>query len=327
MRKRFASLAWWMTACAVGLCMSARVRAQETETEEHEHAAEHEEARLQLGLDLVFGFDRLPRRPVEAFAPTVGALMVPATQLYEPGAGSTDSLLLAGSYELLPHLRVGARIGVGLGNHVTGGNGEYGVIAALSNLELEAEYALELAEGTELAVSLGIALPTASGGEVEPDDWEPLARGEARTALLQDSVQRGIAASRGFEDNALFEYRRLGVIPKVSLLHHRGALQLEAFAKLENLISTASEVEHRAIVELIAGGFAGYAVISPLVLGLRAWTSLNLTESGESAIVLEPQARWLVGPLTATAGLLVGVAGPYDVPAILGVRLAAAARF
>jgi hypothetical protein len=239
-----------------------------------------------------------------------------------------ESLLASGSYELLPHLRAGARVAVSLANGMTGGSDGSRAIAALGNVELEAEYELELGESTELAASLGVALPTASGREGESEDISLLSEGRARTPFLQMLLQRSAAASRGYEDDALFEIERLGLVPKLALSHHAGRLRLESYLKLENLISTRSQSDERYLAELIVAGFAGYEVVGPLTLGLRAWANVRFSDFERlSALLVEPQLRAAFGALGASLGVLVPLASPFPEPVVAGVRLAASARF
>jgi hypothetical protein len=323
----------WALVIVGGLGVCAAADAQEPEAQEH--ASEIDAARLHLALDLVFGFHE-QLSSVPAFFPLDSALSLPSRPV-DTGSGLTESLLASGSYELLPQLRAGARIGIGVAHNVSTGVTDSRASAALSNLELEAEYAVPLSETTELAISLAVALPTAQGTtEVTETDLQAALRGQVKTAFLQNGVQRAVAESRGYEESALFAVGRVGVIPKLALFHHSGALRLEAYIKLENLIrmgsgsqgvGSAAVVAPRAWVELVAAGFAGYALLPALTAGLRVWTNLDLTETDRSALMLEPQLRLDIGALQARLGVITPLASPLQEPVVAGVRLAAAARF
>jgi hypothetical protein len=275
-------------------------------------AEEHEGGRFKLGLDLVIG-------PGQKFAVeplTTDALEVNAK------LPTTESFLLGAGFEVADHFWLGARFGLSLGSVAKLGDGSE-MVSAFSNLELEGEYELELGESTELAVGLGIALPTAQGAE--PDEGASI--NDAADALRQRLVQTSAAAARGYEENALFEPGRLGFIPKVQLIHHMGSLVLEPYLKLESLIRLGSGTEKKVLTELVVGGFAGYQVLGVLTLGVRMWGNLALHETDESAYIVEPHVRVDLGPLRAAVGVIIPIATPLEEPAIAGIRLAASARF
>lgn len=287
--------------------------------EAHEHAAHaheghaHEHRPLSLGLDLVLGFGAFP--------------MTLPTRGDEPGEGfsylgevavNSQSLLIAGGYEVAHHIGVGARIPLTLGS-VPGADESTHSTFALGNVELEGEAEVELNEAATLVFSLGVALPTAMGSE-EPEFEE----GELSSAYDQFVLNRIAAASRGFEDNALFEVDRLGIIPKLQLkVRANEILVLEPFVKLENLIATNSELERGYIAEFVFGTFVGVQLGEHFDLGVRAWGSAAFLEEVESVGVVEPQVRAHFVPVDAVLGGIIPFAGELTEPQFGGVRLGA----
>lgn len=292
--------------CAFWLCMLPTLVSAE----------EHEDTHVKLGLDLVIG-------PGQKFsAAEITAPFSGTSAEVDAKLPTTESFLLGAGFQVVDHFWIGARFGLSTGS-VPEGNGDNKFVSAFSNLELEGEYELELGEDTELALSLGIALPTAQGNE--PDEGASLT--ELADAVRHRMLQVAAAAARGYEENALFEPGRLGLIPRVQIIHHMGGLVLEPYLKLETLIRTGSGDEKSVLTELVFGGFAGYQLAHLVTLGVRMWGNLALHETSESAYMIEPHVRVDVGPLRAAVGAIIPVASPLAEPTVPGIRLAASARF
>lgn len=306
---------WAVMVCA--LCAApCLVFAQEHEHEDEREGAahEHEEAgRLTIGLDFVLGLGRPIVEKVETGPAEIEA---------EPKTPIVESLLLGASYEVAEHFAVGARFGLSIGDGVPDGETKK-TTTAFTNLELEGEYETELSEHTGLALSIGVSLPTAQGLVPESDGDAALG-----TAVLRRlAVQETASAARGFEDGALFEPGYLGLIPRIAIDHHAGALVLEAFLKYESLVRVAGRAENSYVGELIPGGFAGYELAKMVTLGLRAWGNVAFQELRESAFIVEPQARAQLGPVHLVLGALLPIASRFKEPTLIGLRLMAAARF
>jgi hypothetical protein len=285
------------------------------ERSEEDHA--QEPGRLALGVDLVVGFGKTP-----VVSPQLRAANL-ASQLGVSDARVTsESLLLAAGYAIAEGLEVGLRLPVALGQLGTP-TGTRRSIAALGNLELEAAYETELSEAAKLVFSLGVALPTAQGSETADAD---LVAQSSQNAYDRFSLNHAAAASRGFEENALFEPDRLGVIPKLALEYRMSDVLVQPYIKLENLISTRSDVEHGYLGELVFGTFVAYAFAPALELGLRVWGNVAFAGGGESVGVLEPQLRAHVGVASLILGGIIPFAGSLTDPQFGGVRLAFVAR-
>jgi hypothetical protein len=278
--------------------------------QEHEHE-EEEAARLQLGLDFVLGLGQRMKEDGELEAERAEA----------PKPPMVESFLLAASYEVAQHFAVGARFGLSIGDGDASRELEK-TTTAFSNVELEGEYETEVGEHTALALSLGVSLPTAQG-LISEGDTGP----ELESAARRLAVQEAASAARGFEDGALFEPGYFGLIPKIALAHHAGALLLEASAKYESLVRVAGGDETSYVGELIPGGFAGYELAKLVTLGVRAWGNIAFQALKESAFVIEPQARAALGPVRLVLGALVPLASRFENPTLGGLRLMAAARF
>ena len=149
---------------------------------------------------------------------------------------------------------------------------------------------------------------------------------EMERAAQRRVVQLSAAGARGFEDKAMFERGRLGIIPRLQLVHQAGALALETFVKFESLVRVVESSDPSVLNELIIGGFAGYQLAHVVSLGARLWGNLTLNDLEGSALVVEPQARAQLGPVRLALGCLVPIVNFQDA-VIIGVRLAAGARF
>jgi hypothetical protein len=311
-------------ACALMSTLAAHsASAQEEEQHEHDaaeqHEHEHEEkARLALGLDLVIGFGQYP-----LLLPTRRA----ATEAEEPRFSNAmdtgvnaESLLIGAGYEIAEGFALGLRLPLTLGS-VPKSDGTSRTAFALGNLELEAETELELSKTATLVLSLGVALPTAQGSE-EPD----IGSAAAVSGYDRFVLNRIAASARGFEDNALFEVDRLGLVPKVALELHAGHLLLTPFVKLENLIGTRSGLERSYIAELVFGSFFGYALSEHFDLGLRAWGTAAFLDEVTAVGVVEPQLRGHFAPIDVVLGGIIPFAGELTDPMFGGIRLSVAAR-
>ena len=307
-------------AVVVSWYVSSEARAQHTEHEvhaAHQAHAVHDHRPLALGLDLVIGFGAVPVGLAEEGEPSA-----------EPEGASTgtvgvntQSFILSGGYEVAERIGLGLRLPLTIGSVPTLEAETHGTFA-IGNVELEAETEFELSEGAELVFSLGIALPTAMGSEEAE-----IENGELGSEFDHYMVNRLAAASRGFEDNALFEVDHVGIIPKVMLrVRANHLLVLEPFVKLENLIATNSELERSYIAELVFGTFLGCEVNRHLDLGARVWGSSAFLDEIESVGVVEPQVRGHFVSVDVTVGGIIPWAGELTDPQFGGVRVAAVAH-
>jgi hypothetical protein len=290
-----------------------------------EHAGgEHEQRRLALGIDFVLGFGAypllLPTRGGAGTAEEAEAGVPPGWMRNRDVGVHVESIVIAGSYEVARHVGIGARVPLTFGSvPVTDGSTE--VSFALGNVELEGETEIELSETAALVFGLGVAVPTAQGSE-EPE----LEDGELSSDYQRFVLNRIAASARGFEDNALFEVDRLGIIPKLSLELRENRLLFQPFVKLENLIATQSELERSYLAELVFGMFFGYRASPHFDLGARVWGSVAFLDEVEQVGIVEPQVRAHFAPIDLVLGGVIPFAGALTEPQFGGVRVGVTVR-
>ncbi|HKU39967.1 MAG TPA: hypothetical protein VJR89_17525 [Polyangiales bacterium] len=306
-----------VAACAVlswGTVARARDPEEPLETElegEESPAHEHEHHPLALGLDFVLGFGGV-YGIVDSAEP--GNLLLDP----DPIAVNCQSFVVSAGYEIAERIGVGARLPLTFGTVPRLEDGTTHGTFALGNVELEGELEIELSETVALELSLGVALPTAQGAE------EGLSEDESDIDHLV--LNEIAAASRGYEDNALFEVDRLGIIPKVALHLHAGAALVEPWLKLENLIATNSELERGYVAELVVGTFAGAELNEHYDLGARVWLSTAFLDEVETTLVAEPRLRAHYGQVDLLLGGILPFAGELTDPWFGGVRLGIVGR-
>ena len=293
-----------------------------------EEKEEEESAPIRVGVDLVVGTG------VSSVANTAPPTAVEAGPTNSIGSSqvTTESLIFGASVDF-GHFEVGARLPVTFGSF-NPPDAPSRMTAAVGNVEVEGLYTHHLRHDLELRFALGIALPTAQGQEVPAHATDLAANSSG--VIDQNSYDRGAlnlaaAASRDWEENALFEPSRFGIIPKVEVGYERRALVLEGYVKLENLIDTSGKADHSYIAELVIGGRAGYRLCTHLEPGVRIWTNLGGELNGitddKPVAVVEPEVRFPFHNVTGVVGGILPFAGPLTSPYFLGVRVGAVARF
>jgi hypothetical protein len=294
----------------------------------------HQENRAQLMVDVVFGLQATEsdhhQAPVAApLASAAGTQLATAAPM-PITFGATQSLMFAGLYAVDQSLHIGARTAVTLASGVPTNDGFYGAVAVLSNTEIEGEHLIRLSHNTEASLGLGLILPTAQGHEPEDDLFaEDVGIVSAADLTgLHGELSEAAAATRGFEDGALFRAERVGLIPKVHIAHHDARLRLESHVKLENLLSVRSAPHHRYLGELVVGGFYGYDVFDAITLGVRLWSNVLLEKTEETNLICEPQLQIHGAHIQGLIGALMPIVQRREAPTgLTGVRLAAAALF
>jgi hypothetical protein len=301
-------------------------KGEHAEHGEGEHGEEGEEAKFHVGVDLVFGFGKT--NTVTAVLPgqlaTVPEATVSASKI------TTQSFLLSGGYELGKGFGVGFRVPLTLGQWQAPGQSSHST-SAIGNVELEAEYEMHLNPQMKLFFGLGLALPTAQGDEVpnqEELDADKNAALQNQNGYDRFAVNHAAAASRGYMDNALFEPKRFGIIPMVGLDYTVSHILIDPFVKMENLISTSGNPEHKYIGELVLGSFLGYEVAKQLDVGARVWANVLFAGESGGVGVVEPQLRMHFGNIHPLVGGIIPFAGSaLTSPQFGGVRVAVVARF
>jgi hypothetical protein len=200
---------------------------------------------------------------------------------------------------------------------------------ALGNVEIAGAYFLHPAEHMALPIELAFALPTAAG--------DPSGDAVKQQVYV---VQQTAAATRGFEDNALFMPKHLGVIPKVGLEYERDRFAFEAFEKFELLFKAGAlgsdAVEAKSLgAASITGVKGSYEVFKRRAwVGLRAWAAYEIaapyesklpsTDESKFQMVFEPQIGGRIGPVVPVIGLMLPAGGRLGDPGVTALRIAAA---
>jgi hypothetical protein len=236
---------------------------------------------------------------------------------------SVQSFVVSGLVEAAAHLTLGVRLPLTFATFSPNGSPSRST-TALGNVELEGEFGGALGAHLVLKGSLGVALPTAQGDAPPPGTTGQNAQGVDENAYDRFSLSHAAAAARGYEEDELFEPRRLGLIPKLRLVYHARATSIEPYAKLENLVGTSSGLDHAYLGELVSGVRVAHDLGDFLEVGVRAWDRLMLVGgSGGDAIsvAIEPDILLRWGSARLEGGVIVPVGGAQWESGFVGVRL------
>lgn len=294
------------------------------EGEAREPATEGEHESAMLALDLVLGWGKVP------FAlqnqPTSGNQGITYTRS-DATESNVQSLLLGGSLEVGEHFGVGARLPLTFAGFSPDGAASRST-AAVGNLELEGEYSTSLARNLRFIAALGVALPSAGGTEVPPGLTNASAASVNEGSYDRWSLAKAAAYARGYEDNALFEPQRFGLVPRVAVIYHLRGLSIEPSVKVENLIGTSSSLDAAYVGELVASLRLGYWVHRQFEVAVKGWVNGGFAGSSDdrtTAASLEPALVLKFGPVRPYAGVIVPLAGPPSDNGFIGVRVGVAA--
>jgi hypothetical protein len=302
-----------------GAGAEANAGAEAKEGEAAEGEEKHEEV-AKVGLDLVLGWGKVP------FAvqnPPTGAVPSPTYTYNDKIPSNVQSFILGGGVEVVEHVEVGARLPFTFAGFSPNGSGGRSAMS-LGNLELEGGYGQSVAPGLRLSGSLGVTLPTAQGTELPPDLLNALPANVDQSGYDRWSLSRAAARARGYEDNALFEPHRLGIIPRVALLYRTHGFSVEPYLKLENLIATSSDLANSYVGEFVGGLRVGYWVHKEFEVALRSWFNVGYAggdEDKKTTVAIEPQVVLRFGPVRPYVGVIVPFTGPPNDGSFVGVRL------
>jgi hypothetical protein len=311
------------------------VEAEKPSSEGGETKEGEAEERVELGLDVVLGWGKVP---FAVESPAVTGNPSPTYTRQDAVPSNVQSLLLGGSVEVVEHVGVGARVPFTFASFNPDGAASRGALG-LGNIELEGEYGMELRPGVartpegngtiKLYGALGLALPTASGDEI-PDTLVNT------SAVLVDapsydrfSLSRAAASARGYEDNALFEPHRLGIVPKIGAVYRFSGLSVAPYVKVENLVATTS-LANSYVGELVGALRVGYEFRRHFEIAVKAWLNAGFAGADEDKRVsaaVEPEVVLRFGPLRPFAGAIIPFAGPPSDNGFVGVRLGVDAAF
>jgi hypothetical protein len=304
----------------------AQVHGSAEPAEPHEGAEEEREARFHVSVDLVLGWGHVPFAVQNL--PTEGQQALTYSR-QDQTAVDVQSFLLGASAEVAEHLEVGFRLPFTFATFSPDGSASRAA-TSLGNLELEGEYAVPLGRQLKLLGALGVALPTASGQEI-PDGLTAQSLSSS-TAGSYDrwSLSRAAAFARGYEDNALFEPNRLGLVPKLALVYTFRGLTVEPYVKLENLIGTSTLLDASYVGEFVGALRVGYWVHPHVEVAARGWVNVGYAGTSDdkvTAAAVEPVIAMRFGPVRPYAGVILPVAGPPKDNGAFGVRLGVIGSF
>jgi hypothetical protein len=305
---------------------SGRVRVEAGPAEHSEGEGEEHEDRFQVGLDMVLGWGNVPFAVQNL--PTTGNQALTYTR-QDQTPSDVQSFIVKGSAEVAEHVEVGFRLPFTFASFSPEGSASRSA-TSLGNLELEGEYSVPLGRDLKLLAALGVALPTAQGQEV-PEGLANLPASLANeSAYDRWSLSRAAAFARGYEDNALFEPQRLGLVPKLGLNYSAHGLSIEPYVKVENLIGTSTLLDTSYVGELVGALRVGYQVHRRIEVALRGWVNVGFAGTADdkvTAAALEPQVLFRFGPVRPYAGVIIPLAGPPHDNGFFGVRLGLSASF
>jgi hypothetical protein len=294
--------------------------------ESAESTKEAHEERFMLGLDLVLGWGKVPfavQNLPSGGNPAITYSRADQTQ------SNVQSFIVGASAEVREHLGVGVRIPFTFAGFNPDGSAARST-TDFGNVELEGEYSAPIAHGLRLVGALGVALPTAQGDEIPATLNQTPSNQVDASALDRWSLSRAAMYARGYEDNALFEPHRLGIVPKVSLLFRARGLSIEPWVKVENLVATSTALAQSYVGELVGGVRVGYWVQREFEVALKGWVNGGFAggdEDKHTVVSLEPQLVLRFGPVRPYAGVILPLVGPPQDNSFLGVRVGIAGGF
>lgn len=300
---------------------------EEGERAHHRKHEKHEEVGV-IGADLVLGWGKVPfavqNPPGSGASP-----QVPTYSRADKTSSNVQSLILSASAEVVEHFEIGVRVPITFATFNPDGAPSRSTSGA-GNVELEGEYGAPIAKGLRLVGALGLALPTASGTEL-PEDLDHAPAGSVdQSGYDRFSMNKAAAYARGYEDNALFEAGRFGIIPKLGLLYRTHGLSVEPYLKVENLVATDSTLATNYVGELVGALRVGYWIHKQFELAARVWFNTGFAGAADDKTTsgaVEPQVVLRFGPVRPYAGLLVPFAGPPNENSFIGARVGVSAGF
>jgi hypothetical protein len=283
---------------------------------------------ITVAADLVLGWGNAPT----VVPNPIGGGAEPQTQTVssqDKTSTNVQSFIFAGSFELGRHVDVGVRAPLTFATFNPNGSPSRNTVAA-GNVELEGAYSGTVAHGLRLIGSLGVALPTADGNEI-PSPLVNAPVGSIDQASFDHySAAKAAAFARGYEDNALFEPNRFGLVPKIGLLYRNHGFSIEPYLKVENLIGTSSNLANGYVGELVGALRVGYWIHKEFEVAVRGWFNTGFAGGSDDKVTsaaVEPQIVLRFGPVRPYLGLLLPVAGPPNDNGFIGARIGVSATF
>jgi hypothetical protein len=282
--------------------------------------------RVAVALDAVLGWGNVPFAVQNL--PTAGTQAITYSRS-DATPSDVQSFVLTGRFDATEHLAVGVRLPFTLGTFSPAGSAARST-TSLGNVELEGELETRLGAQVKLVGALGVALPTGQGDEIPTTLVDVPASSVNAGSYDRYSLARAAALARGYEDNALFETGRLGVVPKIAIVYRGPRVGLEPYVKVENLIQAASSLDTPYVGELVAGVRAVYRFTRNIEAALRAWANVGFAgtpDDMKTSVAVEPDLVISSGAVRAYGGFVAPVAGPPADADFFGVRLGLVVAF
>ncbi len=279
-----------------------------------------------VGLDVVLGWGNVPFAVQNL--PTTGVQAITYSRS-DATPSDVQSFVLTGRFDATEHLAVGARVPFTLGTFSPAGSAARSA-TSLGNVEFEGELETHLGSHAKLVGALGVALPTGQGDEIPATLVGVPASSVNPGSYDRYSLSRAAALARGYEDNALFETGRLGVVPKLALICRGPRFGLESYVKVENLIQAAGSLDTPYVGEVVAGVRLVYRLGAHVEASVRGWINVGFAgtpDDMKTAVAIEPDLAVSSGALRAYAGFVAPVVGPPADAGFLGVRLGLVVSF
>ncbi len=205
--------------------------------------------------------------------PVTGTGSSPQTQTVstQPKVSTNvQSFIFGAGFEFGRHVELGVRVPVTFATFNPNGAASRNTVAA-GNVELEGGYSGVIARGLRLSGSLGVALPTADGNEIPANLTNAPVGSIDQASFDHYSLSKAAEYARGYEDNALFEPNRFGLVPKIDLLYRDHGFSLEPYLKVENLIGISSNQTNGYVGELVGALRIGYWIHREFEVAVRGW--------------------------------------------------------
>jgi len=145
----------------------------------------------------------------------------------------------------------------------------------VGNFEIAGRPTFQVTNRLRLPVGLALDIPVASG--------DPFPEANKLGEIPQWNMNYAAAATRGFEENALFASKRFGLIPSVGLLYDKQAIHAGLTTKLEMMFKTgggdppssSSAKYHDPNTDWVTAVSFFYDLFGgKLALGLRTWLAV-----------------------------------------------------
>ncbi len=276
--------------------------------------------KYRFGVDWVMGFGKV--NAVEQQLP--GSTQILPTNVIVSAPFRTQTYLF-NVHVALQSLGIGLRLPLSIGNirdaypGVSGDN-----TFTTGGLGIAFDMPKKLSDTLTLTPELEIVAPLAQGDTTTSQDQLSKPTFD-KYASYKYSTNIAAAMARGYEDDALFWPRRVGIVPKATVaLHTPGGVTFDPYLKLPIMIDAHTDSDERVRVEVVGGARLAYGITKWLEPGVRVWAMIPIVaQSGmrDPVAVVEPQLRFhSANTFALTIGGVLPFAGALTDPYVGGIR-------